>query len=114
MRQEYQLTEIAKQICEKRYFKKDENGKCIENWDGLVDRVVNVVCGKENKDFKKKCHDIIRKREFLPNSPCLVNAGNSVSGLQACFVTQPPSDCWHDPDPPGAPIRGREIEPIRG
>jgi hypothetical protein len=39
----YSLSPKAQQIAEKRYFRKDENGKCIEDWDALCWRVVNNV-----------------------------------------------------------------------
>lgn len=90
------LSPIAQQICEKRYFLKDENGKVIEDWDGLVTRVVNHVCKNENDDFKKQIFDLIFSTKFLPNSPCLANAGKKTknAGVSACYVTKPPEDSW--------------------
>lgn len=94
--QESPLTPIAQQVCEKRYFKKDDNGKIIEDWGQLVDRVVNHVCRDEDDEFKSQIYDLMYKTEFLPNSPCLVNAGRGTKspGLLACFVTKPPEDSW--------------------
>ncbi len=94
------LTPVARQVCEKRYFQKDENGKIIEDWADLAKRVVNHVCKKENDEYQQRIHNLIYKTEFLPNSPCLVNAGTSTKskGLLACFVTKSPEDCWSSPD----------------
>ena len=44
------LTPIAQQVCEKRYFQKDKDGKIIENWHDLVFRVTNHVCKDEDDD----------------------------------------------------------------
>ena len=90
------LTPIAQQVCEKRYFQKDKDGNIIEDWNQLVSRVVKHVCKDENDDFRKSIHDLIYETEFLPNSPCLVNAGTSSKskGLLACFVTKSPEDSW--------------------
>ena len=90
------LTAVAQQVCEKRYFQKDNNGQIIEEWEGLTNRVVNHVCKSENDQFKERVFNLIYNTEFLPNSPCLVNAGTSSKskGLLACFVTKSPEDSW--------------------
>jgi ribonucleoside-diphosphate reductase alpha chain len=94
------LTPIAQQVCEKRYFQKDENGKIIENWSQLVTRVVDHVCKKEDEQFRQRAYSLIYNTEFLPNSPCLVNAGKKTKsrGLLACFVSKSPEDCWSNPN----------------
>lgn len=86
----------AEIICKKRYYQKDENGVPFETWADLVWRVVNYVCKNESEDYKKKIYNLILQTKFLPNSPCLVNAGSKSksAGLLACFVTPPPADCW--------------------
>jgi len=90
------LTPVAQQVCEKRYFQKDKDGKIIEDWSQLASRVVSHVCKNEDDDFQKNIYDLIYKTEFLPNSPCLVNAGTTTKskGLMACFVTKAPEDSW--------------------
>lgn len=90
------LTPVAQQVCEKRYFQKDKDGKIIEDWNQLVSRVIKHVCKDEHDDFQQAAHDLLYKTEFLPNSPCLVNAGTSTKskGLLACFVTKSPEDSW--------------------
>ncbi len=86
--------EVAEEVKSKRYYRKDDDGKPIEDWNGLSKRVVNHVCSKEDESFKKKILDLIENTKFLPNSPCLVNSGTSVGGLLACFVTKSPEDSW--------------------
>ena len=90
------LTPVAQQVCEKRYFRKDDDGNLIEDWNGLVERVVNYVGKNDTDEFRQKAFNLIYNTEFLPNSPCLVNAGrkNKSAGLLACFVTKPPEDSW--------------------
>ena len=90
------LTPVAQQVCEKRYFQKDKDGNIIEDWNQLVSRVIKHVCKNEDDDFQQTAYDLLYKTEFLPNSPCLVNAGKNTKsrGLSACFVVESPEDCW--------------------
>lgn len=92
------LTPDALRLAEKRYFNKNEKQECIEGWDGLANRVVNFVCQDESPEFKKKAYNLIYSTKFLPNTPCLVNAGNpnGTNGLSACYVTKAPADTWKD------------------
>lgn len=94
MGKENPLNDVAQNVVATRYFKKDEDGKHIEDWSGLVKRVVDGVCGNENSEYRKEIRKLIYSTKFLPNSPCLVNAGNPVGGLLACFVTKSPEDSW--------------------
>lgn len=84
MRKEIPMSDVANQVATKRYYAKDSKGNCTEDWSGLVSRVVTYVCGKESGEYKEKISNLMLRREFLPNSPCLVNAGNNVGGLLAC------------------------------
>lgn len=88
------LKPAAEEKCRKRYYQKDDEGNPKEDWRGLVSRVVNHVCRDEPEAFQKKVFNLIYKTEFLPNSPCLVNSGNNISGLLACFVSPSPEDSW--------------------
>jgi ribonucleoside-diphosphate reductase alpha chain len=75
-----QLSPVAKQILNKRYIWDGE-----KTWDELVDRVVNYIVPKNDKDFEL-IKEMISHRYFMPNSPCLANAGRDGAGLCACFV----------------------------
>ena len=93
---DFKLNETGEKIAKSRYYQKNENGDIVEDWNGLVARVVKHVCGKENDEFKEKITNLIGKTEFLPNSPCLVNAGRKTTkaGLMACYVSKAPEDSW--------------------
>jgi len=88
------LTEIAERVASNRYYRKNDEGQNIENWLDLSARVVDNVCKNEDDNFKRKAFDLVYHTKFLPNSPCLINTGNNVSGLLACFVTKSPGDSW--------------------
>lgn len=80
------LSADVERLLEQRYYKPGET------WDDLVSRVVTYICEGENDRHKKKMHDLLINRVFLPNSPCLVNAGTKNSGLMACFTVGPDED----------------------
>jgi ribonucleoside-diphosphate reductase alpha chain len=47
------LTENALKVLEKRYFRKDENGVLIEDWDKMLTRVAsNIASGDEEKTHR--------------------------------------------------------------
>ena len=77
------ISKVGEGILKKRYYKESES-----TWEQLVERVVNyVVPNNENKD---EIQEMIDNRYFIPNSPCLVNAGTNNNGLCACFVVDFP------------------------
>lgn len=92
----FKLNETGEKVAKSRYYQKNEKGDIIENWDDLATRVVNHVCKNETDDFKESILNLIGKTEFLPNSPCLVNAGRKTNkaGLMACYVSKAPEDTW--------------------
>jgi len=80
-----QLSKTAKQILNKRYLLPTE-----KTWDDLVERVMkNIYGGRKTKDYLLT-EEMIMHRYFIPNSPCLVNAGKKGAGLSACFVVDFP------------------------
>jgi ribonucleoside-diphosphate reductase alpha chain len=79
------LTDNAKVVLEKRYFKKDDNGKTIETWESMISRVAeNISAGSQEK--YDRYYRLLDSGYFLPNSPTLMNAGNDLQQLSACFV----------------------------
>ncbi|MFN2492105.1 MAG: adenosylcobalamin-dependent ribonucleoside-diphosphate reductase [Pyrinomonadaceae bacterium] len=85
----------AKRVISKRYSLKDAKGRALEEWPDIVRRVVGHVSAAE-KDPKKRdeffaaMSDVMLAREFVPNTPCLVNAGKTNGQLAACFVLDVP------------------------
>jgi len=79
------LTDNALTVLEKRYFRKDNDGKPVEDWEKMISRVaVNISNG--NKEKEKLYFDLLDSGNFLPNSPTLMNAGHDLQQLSACFV----------------------------
>ncbi len=79
------LSENAKIVLEKRYYKKNEQGEMVENWPQLVERVAGNISNKDPILYRKFCA-LLDSGAFLPNSPTLMNAGNDLQQLSACFV----------------------------
>ncbi|MGI8544792.1 MAG: adenosylcobalamin-dependent ribonucleoside-diphosphate reductase [Aridibacter sp.] len=85
----------AEKVISKRYSLKDENGNPMEKWDDIVRRVVGHVSKAETDSamrdfFYNAMLDIMLNREFVPNTPCLVNSGKPKGQLAACFVLNVP------------------------
>ena len=85
----------ARRVISKRYSLKDAEGKPIEEWGDIVRRVVGHVSvaetdPDERDQFYAEMTHVMLEREFIPNTPCLVNAGKSTGQLAACFVLKVP------------------------
>lgn len=85
----------AQKVVSKRYSLKDEKGEPIETWDDIVRRVVGHVSRAEKDDIRQKhfyneMSAVMLARDFIPNTPCLVNAGKPKGQLAACFVLNVP------------------------
>jgi len=84
-------------VLERRYLKKDpETGLVNESPRQLFWRVASHVA-KADLMFDKgsadqalhvaeEYYDLMARRKFMPNSPCLMNAGREMGMLSACFV----------------------------
>ena len=79
------LSENALTVLKKRYFKKDLNGEIIEDWQALITRVAKDIANQD-KEKTGKYIKLLDSGYFLPNSPTLMNAGNDLQQLSACFV----------------------------
>jgi ribonucleoside-diphosphate reductase alpha chain len=89
-----QLSKNALTVLEKRYLKKDANGRVIETAADMFRRVADTIADADKK-FREEAdtsaladqfYDIMARLEFLPNSPTLMNAGRELGQLSACFV----------------------------
>ncbi len=84
----------AIKVLKNRYLMKDYEGKVIETPSQMFRRVAKAVA-KANLLYDKKAdveaieetfYLIMSNKEFLPNSPTLMNAGTRLGQLSACFV----------------------------
>src|SRR5687767_11582878 len=85
----------ARRVISKRYSLKDAKGRALEEWPDIVRRVVGHVSAAEKDptkrdEFFSAMSDVMLAREFVPNTPCLVNAGKTNGQLAACFVLDVP------------------------
>ncbi len=89
------LSENALKVLERRYLKKDEAGHIIETPEEMFRRVASAIAGadklygksdKEIKELEDSFYNIMLALEFVPNSPCLMNAGKELGQLSACFT----------------------------
>ncbi len=89
------LSQNALTVLDKRYLKRNEEGKVIETPELLFRRVARHVAsadalyGKaevEVKQVEEEFYQLMTSLVFLPNSPTLMNAGRRLGQLSACFV----------------------------
>ncbi len=89
------LSANAVTVLEKRYLKRNEEGRVIETPEELFRRVARHVAsadalyGKAETDVKcveEEFYDLVTSLDFFPNSPTLMNAGRRLGQLSACFV----------------------------
>ncbi len=93
-----ELTLNALRVLEKRYLRRDRNGKLIETPDEMFRRVASAVASAElsypsriNIDrIVEEFYRVMANLEFLPNSPTLLNAGTEAGQLASCFVLPVP------------------------
>ncbi len=83
-------------VLKHRYLARDENGNVIETPAGLFRRVAAFVAAAEERyggdadQYAERFYQAMAAREFLPNSPTLMNAGSRLGLLSACFVLPVP------------------------
>lgn len=88
------ISDNARQVLEKRYLIRDEQGKPTETVDQLFHRVAGAIAAADThfdpkanvKALAGSFYDMMTNLDFLPNSPTLMNAGRPLGQLSACFV----------------------------
>lgn len=81
-------------VLEKRYFKKNSKGECIEDVDAMFHRIAGNIAhidlmhdpAADIKLTEADFYELMIQKDFMPNSPTLMNAGNDLQQLSACFV----------------------------
>lgn len=97
------LTPNAITVLERRYLKRNKEGKTLETPIDMFRRVAETIAAADRKFDKKsdtkslaeELYSMIANLEFLPNSPTLMNAGRELGQLSACFVL-PVGDSMED------------------
>ena len=88
------LTSIAEEVLKKRYLIRNSEGDILETPEELFQRVVRAIA-EADRLFEANARveataegfeDAMASLSFLPNSPCLINAGRPPGQLAACFV----------------------------
>ncbi|TAK01572.1 MAG: vitamin B12-dependent ribonucleotide reductase [Candidatus Manganitrophaceae bacterium] len=88
------LSQNAITVLEKRYLKRDPEGRLIETPDEMFRRVANNIAEADRRyqsasqaaETAETFYHLLSSLEFLPNSPTLMNAGRELQQLSACFV----------------------------
>jgi len=88
------LTPLAMTVLEKRYLRKNAQDVVIETPDEMFWRVARDIAEAEQlytnpssiDELSETFHGLMASLDFLPNSPCLMNAGKELQQLAACFV----------------------------
>ncbi|OPL16247.1 MAG: ribonucleotide-diphosphate reductase subunit alpha [delta proteobacterium MLS_D] len=91
---EPQLSTNAVTVLERRYLKRDRDGKVLETPADMFRRVARTIAEadtvfdskSETKELADRFYDMMARLEFMPNSPTLMNAGRELGQLAACFV----------------------------
>jgi ribonucleoside-diphosphate reductase alpha chain len=90
-----QLSDNALTVLGRRYLKKDSEGRVIERPEDMFRRVAENIASAEGaygaQDAEVSAladafYGMMTRREFMPNSPTLMNAGREFQQLSACFV----------------------------
>ncbi len=88
------LSAPAIAVLEKRYLRKDSQGKVIETPEEMFWRVARNMAEADRfynpqasiEELSEVFFRMMSSLDFLPNSPCLMNAGRDLQQLAACFV----------------------------
>jgi ribonucleoside-diphosphate reductase alpha chain len=89
-----QLSAPAISVLEKRYLRKDARGQVVESPEEMFRRVAgNIAEADRSYNHRTSIEELseiffrsMASLDFLPNSPCLMNAGRELQQLAACFV----------------------------
>jgi len=91
---EVKMSLNAIKVMASRYLIKDSKRKIIESTHQLFRRVARAIAEPERKyggdekmkEYEEEFFRMMTNKEFMPNSPTLMNAGTDLGQLSACFV----------------------------
>jgi ribonucleoside-diphosphate reductase alpha chain len=99
IRDELKLGFNALTVLQKRYLLRNEEGKVVENPVQLFHRVAKAISDVDKnygataagvKLTEEEFYQMMANREFIPNTPTLMNAGTNLGLLSACYVIPVP------------------------
>ena len=82
-------------VLERRYLRKDENGRVVETTAQMFRRIAKGLAeveknygktAKEIAELEEEFYRMMTSLEFVPNSPTLMNTSTAFRQLSACFV----------------------------
>jgi len=82
-------------VLQKRYLLRNGQGRIVETPKQLFRRVAKAIAevdysyganAKQVKQIEEEFLQLMARREFMPNTPTLMNAGTPLGQLAACFV----------------------------
>ena len=99
-----ELTDNSVAVLQRRYQAKDREGRVIEEPEEMFRRVARNLAQAElnyggtesgTEEKAEEFYQVMRRLDYLPNSPTLMNAGRELQMLSACFVL-PVSDSMEE------------------
>lgn len=82
----------ALRVLRERYLRRDDAGVPVEDADRMLERVARAIAAparlfdEDSPFWEARFLELMQRRDFLPNSPTLMNAGLPGGQLAACFV----------------------------
>jgi ribonucleoside-diphosphate reductase alpha chain len=96
------LTDNARQVLERRYVRRGQDGKPAESVDDMFWRVAFHVANVEEQwggdviQRAREYYTLLTSKKFFPNSPTFTGAGTPLGQLAACFVLPITDDMGRD------------------